>query len=184
MCHVDLPFLVVLVANEKHHVVCCSCYCWYAYHGYTSCRCRIKGVPEWATSLTVMSEDNTFWFKKVNQTRKYCLKTYIHFLIVLNKNQAVWAGRSHNCAISYQMFILKLWTYWGKLCRNSVGDAQHSATGEQIHVLVTAIRHHATGWNWNLDSFWMLFYVVSISDEDIDGDEDQYLVVCIDQMQG
>ena len=30
----------------------------------------------------------------------------------------------------------------------------------------------------------MLFYVVSISDEDIDGDEDQYLVVCIDQMQG
>lgn len=29
----------------------------------------------------------------------------------------------------------------------------------------------------------MLFYVVSISDEDIDGDEDQYLVVCIDQMQ-
>lgn len=40
----------------------------------------------------------------------------------------------------------------------------------------------------------MLFYVVSISDEDADGDEgiigavtmhdeDQYLVVCIDQMQ-
>ena len=89
MCHVDLPFLVVLVANEKHHVVCCSCYCWYAYHGYTSCRCRIKGVPERDTSLTVMSEDNTFWFKKVNQTRKYCFKTHIHFLIVLNKNQAV-----------------------------------------------------------------------------------------------